>query len=531
MLNKPANWDTLWNDPESRLELKITIQLCSEIAATYGNDRLSKCTVSASVFQDLSIGNACSARLVFTLKDAENEFAQFSKEQKITLQCRLQGMSNGEPTSVVTTWVNQGIFFIDSVSKTSSGNVTITAYDSLYMLENAVSQQDAAMSLSAYMQKIGQMYPDIIPSAYTYFYNAVLYDGSIARNIEISENAAYLPAREVMASVAGFAGGNIYLSKLNSCRFLRPQIEPTTTKNSYEGELITVTSLDHDRLPQYITGVTVNQQGGVASGSGWRIIANIDESVISANDFSIDSNIAYHVNRNMKTNATSGEHWENTTGTKVEAQGVYISPLFELGDIVSVYVGNNKYYNFPILDYSVDYVGGCWGSLNCPKTDKAVEFSIEQVWHSSTGWTDGWLPTHFDTGYADCGFTAIAKNMMVCNTATLEYRETSGYAVHGNNTIVDMYSGIEELTGSFSYYGTGGQYKTVRVTMYPMSTIFPVKKRLKVGDSLRFAATRMYFYCDELPDDMIDQPLTGHITLKNETSSATGQLVYLSRSI
>lgn len=493
MITTPTNWDTLWNDPESTLEVFLAVQLCDEITVTYSNDRLQQCRLSASVFQDFSLGNACSARLVFTLKDAEYEFSQFIKGQRIDFTCRL---AKG---STVTDKVNQGVFYIDSVSKTSNGNVTITAYDVMYQLENATAQQgNLNLSYWTILSKLRNMYPEYASTLDVGTMDGYLSDGTLLHFLDVPGTASDLSAREVIASVSGYAGGNTYVGKDNKAHFMRPQKVPRQTSGTPDGIVVTATALDHDERPQPITGVTVNQ-GNIKSGTGWRIIANIDEKVANANDYSHDYEFARAVVDNMRTDVSTTETKKDIKATNVSAQGVYISPLFELCDVVSVDLGNGKYYNFPIYDYNVNYIGGCWGDLNCPRTDQAVEFSIEQVWTSAYGWIENWATVYIRGGTYTPSATPTSRNMLVLSALPLVNNSGTIHGVRTNNTIVKLGTGFEELTGTFSYYSTNdGLLKQIEVTAYPATQFCPVAR----WTSDVFAVQNIMYYCETLPDDV-----------------------------
>lgn len=519
MITPPTNWDTLWQDPESLLEVFLTVKLCDEITVTYSNDRLEQCRLSASVFQDFSIGNACSARLTFTLKDAESEFSQFAKGQRIDFTCRL---SKG---NTVTAKVNQGVFYIDTVNKTSNGNVTITAYDAMYQLESMVSQQDSGLTVSAYLSKLRSMYPDVSAALVTTNINAYMYDGTRLTALTIPATAGYLPAREVLASVAGFAGGNIYVGKDNKLHFLRPHIAPTQTKNTYTGVLVTATALDHDERPQPITGVTVNQDGGIRSGSGWRIIVNIDDAVFNSSGYNPQYEFARDVVDNMRTNASTGATSLDVKGNNVSAQGVYITPLFELNDIASVDLGGGNYYNFPVYDYEVSYVGGCWGTLNYPKTDQAIEFSIEQQWNTSQGWYDGWYYALIDGGIRAPSATPLSRNMLALSNIPL-----SNQTYAHSNAIARLGTGFESLTATFHYYSTlNGQYKAIEITAYPAARLCPIG--IYMND--KFSVQNILYYCDTLPDDVpLNTALVGNFKIRTENAASQEgyKLVYIDTS-
>ena len=504
MITPPSNWDTLWADPNSVLEVQLVVNLNNNVSITYTNADLSSCSLDGSLFKDLSIGNVCSARLRFVIKDASDVFSAFTQNQKITFKCRLKNSSTS------TAYVTQGIYYLDSASIDNNGNVEIVAYDEIYRIANYVSQLSYNSSVNTFMARLYQMYGLTVD--YASLIIASLSDttgilsGSQARvdSIAIKSTSKNTPARKVLETVATLAGGNIAITKQNAMKLFRLDAGPTITTTPL-GIVVTATNLFKDERPQVITGVDLSTGSGTfASSSGWRIPGAItDEVCISG---SVD--VAITAANNMHTDE------KNIRVSNIRVDSAYITPLFEIGDIVSVDIGGGQYYNFTLCDYSVDYVGGCWGYLGVPKSSSAVAVSIEEVWDSTHGWIGNFVS--MDLGSNTWEPTLEFVNKYQFRLKNIPFNGTNTY----KRTMARVASGIETLDLTVRYYGQGG-LKTINVTGYLAEPYMPIES----SNYHDWEINNVLYYCNELPDDAIGARVAGYpVKLKKPSVIASGYI-------
>lgn len=507
MITPPSYWDTLWADPDSVLEVRLTVYFNSSVTVAYTNDDLSSCSLEGSLFKDLSIGNVCSARLRFVIKDASDVFSAFAQNQKITFECRLKNSAR------TTAYVSQGTYYLDSASVDNSGNVEIVAYDVINRIADYVSQQTSNMAFSSYLSRIRSM-AELTSDWSNMYYNSDLSDTvgilhsssspATLNYVSVKKESANIPVRKVLETVATLAGGNFALRKNGTMKLFRLDAGPTIT-SSPTGILVTATNLYKDERPQVITGVDLSSGNGTfASSSGWRISGSITNDVCIAG--SVD--VAITAANNMHTEE------RNIRVSNVRVDSAYITPLFEIGDIVSVDIGNGQYYNFMLCDYSVDYVGGCWGYLGVPKSSNSVAVSVEAVWDSTHGWVSNFTPVPFHSTTPTLSF--VNKYQF-----TLKAIPFSGDNTY-KRTMARVASGIETLSTTVRYFSTEtAQLKTIDITGYLAEKYIPIES----SSTYDWEIHDLYYYCNDIPDDAVGARVYSHsIKLKDPNVIASGYI-------
>lgn len=508
MITAPTNWNTLWGNPETLLDVQVIIHLDSSVALTYTNADLTSCSVQAALFNDLSLGNVCSARLSIALKDALNELNSFAKGQKVELKCRLRKGSTS------TAYVKQGVYYVETVTPNHNGDVSISAYDELYGLKDCISQHTSTITFSSYLSKIRTMYG--LTFAYSYATAARLADGTTVGAIKIPAGLADVSAREVLSSVASIAGGNFAIDKSNNLRLYRIGNGDTTTASA-GGIPVTAASIKKDFLPTVITGVNLKSGSSTfKSDSGWRIDCAVHGG------FNPSADTAKTIVKNMRTEK------KNVRFSNVQVDGALIDPLFELGDVVSVDMGG-EFYNFPVCDYSVGYSGGCWGSLQNGMSGNAVDFSIEQSYSSQNGWYDGWIPTSLNSGYSAPVIKFDSKHQIRVGDIDLSSKDAN-YSMADVRAFVKTGDNTYEQTKQFVFnnvsYWAGGQLKTIpTITAYLENRNYPVERREDDYESTTergrcYIDNLILYTVEEMPDDAIGgKSRNGMPLFKNSGSS------------
>jgi hypothetical protein len=508
MIEKPTGWDALANDLESMLEIRLHCELTSNVTINYFNRNLNSCSISHSLFYDFSVGNACSQRLQFTIIDAVNDFANFKRGQKITLDIRY---SKG---STITSWIQRGIFFIDSATLVDNNNVAIIAYDAIYFTQDYTGQFAAIPSdhifenyLYALRSSMGGSsrffsYTDamstdiwdysVLNSNYVSLYD---YSNWMLKYVKTTAATADTPGREVLSTVAALSGGNFALDCANKLHLYKlPELPTITTRPT--GTVITASSLRYDRTSQAVTAVMA---GDRASSYGWLVNAPIN------NDYEVTKSIAFGVYQNVfEGRKSSATILKSLYGVNVLASGVYASPLLELGDIVSVDIGNGQYYNFTACEYNFDLIGGFWGSVGINKSDSAIGFYLAE----DAEWKDVGLDNgkqtpviHFDSSHS------FLMKLILLNSTNVR------------NTIAKKSSGASSVSGTVSYIGDDGTTKSVSITGYLDDAYFPLEHDSSSLEALK----NVRFYSNNIPADAIGKDSTSStITLKDVESSETG---------
>lgn len=516
MITAPTNWDAIWASNDFAMQVRIVVSLQGSIAVTYENDSLSSCSISGALFNDLSLGNACSARLSFTVIDAAVDYEQFRRNQKVVLSVRLQQLNGGEATSTYSGWAQLGVFYIDSYTLNDTGNINIVAYDALNVMQDMASQQTEALSIGDYLNRLRLMYGTLTSAMYSDFldYKINYYSSSVnyVSDLQVPQAANSVTGRDVMSSIAGLAGGNVIVGRDGNFKLHRAMPAPSTTANVPTGAIeATAAQLSHrDRL-KTATCACVNAGGEqYQNRSGWAIVSYVD-SVFPITDANTggNNNTVYGVESSMHINASEVYQY-NLQYANVSASGVYITPLFELGDIVSIQIENGQHYNFPIASYTMNVLAGCWGELSFPVTDNAFVYRTADEWTSPGGWIGTWFDVHLNYGN-ELGNPAIEilnshmfalKRVLLANTPT----------------VVSINNGTLGVSSTITYEDDNGVTKTATISGQLSEQYLPTL--LNENGNPYSRIEYLYFYSANIPSDAIGKTSTSS-TLKIRTSGST----------
>lgn len=382
MISAPTNWNTLWANPSALLDILITVRLNDNISVAFDNSDLVSCDMQGALFSDVSIGNACSCSLAIVIKEGEADYQTFAQGQEINLSCRLR------LGSTTTSYVSQGTYYIDTAELRENGDIRIVAYDSIVRTAEYVSQafgNSNTSTFSAYLDRLSTMYDGMFD--YSELTAQATVSGTIG-NIQIyaqkDDYAAFIPFRDVLATVAGQAGGNIALDKSGKAHLYRFDNGPTVTTTPL-GEVFTAATLKRSQnkmfnsiradYESYSKHVTFN-------GAGYNIpIYRTGKVIDIQNNFNGASTVV--------NNMYYGLSVKQLASAKIQTSGAYINPIVELGDIVSLDIGGGEYLNYILSEYKLSLVGGCWGEINVPMSENCVKLNYNSTWNSSNGWISG----------------------------------------------------------------------------------------------------------------------------------------------
>lgn len=489
----PTRWDELWDDPESKLELQLQIYSgTGNYYFTYTNDNLASCNVEASLFDDVSIGNACSACLTAVIKDAAKDSVAFNRYTQIVFTCNLR---KGNTTS---NGCNQGKYYLDTVTANDDGSVKIVAYDYMFMFgrQDNYSNITGNYTVSSYLTRFSSMYR--IRCYTTDFNSTTFLRNSLIGSTNGTVGGIHVypdgikSGREIIETAAMLAGGNAAIDKGDYLRIYRLD-GGVATSTVPIGIVVTAASQSSDNL-QVITGIDLdNGNTTYQSSSGWRIYAKHNESITHLTS---SEALAQEINVNMHSNM-SGMYPERNSlrVSNIRVSGAFITPLFELGDIASVDIGDGLYLNFQICDYNVDYVGGCWGYIGTTKTEQSIKYSIADAWNPSSGWEDGWNQGHVITD--SFKVDVISNHIFRLNPDMVRI---SNQASGDLANIVKIASGLNPISTTFEYKSTvDGSRKSVSCSGYLTNEYYP-----KEGNGSIHYITNLLFYTPtNLPDDSI----------------------------
>lgn len=494
MITPPANWSTLEQDVNSIFEVRIRVYLNDTDYVTYSLDDLASCKLDSAAFNDLSIGNVCSARLSIMLKNKASDYELLRRCKTVRMYVRLKsGTSN-----TVTSWVGQGVFYIDSIVYSNSSDLSITAYDELYLLGNYATQLTTATTFSSYMSMLNSMFGinfSYSSALSTTLDNLVTETGTnpTVGALVVPADAVRENARDVLCSIAAYAGGNFILDKSNTLKLVRLDVNQEKSQTA-AGQIVTVASIDYDKIPHIVTGVDV---GDYPSSTGWRIVANV------CNGFEESREVAQKIVENMYTNQ------RNVRASNVHASGALISALAEIGDVMSVDIGNGWYYNFAMFEYNMNYNGGCWGEIGATRTDAAIVFTYEETWHEYTGWHDGWEVSNL--GITTANIIIDSAHLFHLERLTLDssnyvYKTTANIS---SGAISQADQNIETISGSFSYR-IDGNARSIQLSGTRIQEDYPIQRR---DDSVSYGKTyieNIYYYsANEIPAEFYGDNVSG----------------------
>lgn len=381
MVIAPENWDYLYGREGTRLEIIIRIDVSQNLSTgaavktlEYGNADISSAgvTLEHRMFPDLSVGNACAAMLTFTLVNPRGDANIILAGQRVRFSVRLV---NGAQESGEA---NQGTFYIDTVTKSNDGGVTVTAYDAF----NELSKKNVGMpysggvwaaSFAAWVyNRIHEqwVYHLLFEDAAGEFDNSFANDARIG-NVLIPESLADSNIRDVLASISAFAGANLTIDKRNDTHLVAPSNVITYTEQP-QGPVISGGSLMVGQECNAISGVNLSaSKGGKPLPRAWYIEGHVQVDFYPTAD---DEAAAFEYLREYNGGALKFDG--------VTVQNATLTPLAELGDTISVDMGDNGYLNFTLSGYRMTYYAGsggyyCIGEAGFDRSDNAVKIDID----------------------------------------------------------------------------------------------------------------------------------------------------------
>ena len=502
MITPPSNWNTLWANQNSTLEVRLVLATgvnYSVNLATFTNENLASCTLEASLFNGVSVGNVCSARLRFVLKDMSASFGMFEENQRITFTCRLRRNYS------YSGYANQGVYYIQQFTLQENGDIEIIAYDEITKIQDYVSQQTTNVQFGTYLSRLKDMYNYAFSR--TDLVNTALYDTTnimyqyassttTVLGMLVKSTASELGARKVMQTIAALAGGNIAIDKSNNLKLYRLDEGASITSEPL-GTVVTVSSLYRDDRPTTLTGIDLETDGTTyPSSSGWRIRGQ------STNKVSADGSrtLAETAYRNFKADKL------NVRVSNVRCDGAYITPLIELGDIVSVDLGNGTYYNFTLTDYALTYSGGCWGYIGCPATKDNIAFSLASYWDSTDGWIGSW--TLIST------LSLTSETVQIPDKYRIVFPNISASVRGGSSYNAAYISNINNISGTITYTsngvdGTSGT-QTATVSGYLSASYYPIEREPASSGNPWFHIYDLTFYSTDIPDNAVGARVLTH---------------------
>ena len=508
MIDAPTNWEEYWASPDVVVELRLVIWLYGATGSTaqakltrYNSD-LKSCTLEASAFPNLSVGNTCSACLSFTLVDALDDYQSLACGQRVDFSVRLKLGSS------TTTWINQGVFFIDSFDVSGDVDVSVRAYDALYWVGDGPTSRfdcNASTFLSNCPTKMSPVTKTDFTGAeimYGLGQDGTRLTSSTVGNLWVPAGAADSNFRETLGGIAAMAGGNAVINKLNRLKLLRTDNPPQFSRYSFSDvPLITASGLSYEYNPSTFTGLVKDK---VASGNGFHIEAKIPDK------FEVTRRMLTYAysNARMITPYYNPNHNDYTTSmAPIELTGALIDPRYELGDVVQVRAvinGRSQYVKLPIYHYNVDYIGGCWGTIGVQMDASDVTYSemtyYPTIFDPATGWTNTIVRNPIPAPAVDV--TVISSNVF---TMTFQMDTTGGGSITPGIYLpsVGKVGGIGHITGEI-YYGYSYNPQTFAINAYLRDTIAPISTYYgPTGNLSAYIVTLVYVNVSALPADIV----------------------------
>ena len=329
MQTAPTNWVEFSESPDSSMELCFTLD-----GHDYFNDDIvvGSCVLTHYLYSAYSIGNACAARLKIKLFDPET-ISDGILEATLKVRMALDG--------AYTSWVEQGTYYLNTAKWSDDGStVELELYDVLALSD--VYLYDGGKTPSTGWPKTSQALVaeictklGVTPPESTSGYSGVS-----------CPNVDFATCREILCAIAAIKGGNWTVTKNNQLKFV-PLVSNTALSADFNITVseLTKTSVNHQVGIVKITGV----KGTYTSGSG---------------DLAIDGKCIYATQQaaNLAQVATRGKYY-----TGYRCKDAYVTPLFELADVVSV-TGSNAL--IPVDNVSLTFSQTCTGTLTAPLSDE-----------------------------------------------------------------------------------------------------------------------------------------------------------------
>lgn len=377
MIDAPTNWDALWALEDTVLEIDINVHYYqvnlssthqysglyspgSSFTIDFTNEDLASggVTVEHMSSDGATVGNANAAQLTFTLVDPGGNAEFLRERQQISLYVRLR---NGNTT---TQWVPQGIFFIDSINVNRDGSVDVTAYDPIYINGERKTTY-------------------VTDSTFKAIFNTGYIAGNIGRNspainddrisgyeYSLDYRSSKVSYKELCGVAAAYAGADMIVNKQAKLALVDIGNNVSITDEPL-GCVVTAESVFSATTPTTVGGIRVK--------SGDTVYENYYGSNLTV-DYPELQNPSSELTATIFGNMLAKNN-NRVFVCGTEVYGAVITPLLEIGDIVSVLQDDGKYLNFKLHGYRVQYAGHCYGELNGGINEQYLEpFKYNGTW-------------------------------------------------------------------------------------------------------------------------------------------------------
>ena len=396
-ITPPTNWDTLWNNTETDMLIKLSVYTRNSSYRVFTEADLMSCAIEASLGSDLSIGNVTSQHLSFVLSGGASLINYFEQENEILLSVAL---SDGE---VTTNYVSRGKFYVDSAIVVNDVDLSVSAYDLVYFYVDStlgkLNSLSTANTLNGYLSMCRSTTAGLVSKyGHMKYFNTIWFQqllnttikyafpyGSstsstitVGNDIHIDRNLfVQLTFGQILSSFATIAGGNIVVDA-NGYFQLMPlkcgyENMARRIDDGISAEALTV----NERTPAM--RASLNLTGSQQYSYGFCIDANISDKIqVRSTSSNVDFDRIYENYRN-KLNILG------KTFADISASNAFVSPLTELNDLV--YVNTiEKAIAFSIGFYRLDLCEGCWGDIGCSVSQDAVKWfdNPNAVWYEDT---------------------------------------------------------------------------------------------------------------------------------------------------
>lgn len=248
--------------------------------------------------------------------------------------------------------------------------------------------------------------------------------------------------------------------------------------------------------------------------SGWAAVSNISDifTITTSADNSTYNTVAA-VESSMHITPDNQSYRYNLQYTNIRASGVYITPLFELGDVASINIGNGKYYNFPIAQYDVNLVAGCWGTLSFPITDNAFVYRTADEWSESGGWIGSWFDVQLSATdkIANPTIEVISSHMFALKRVLLA----------NTPNVVSINNGSLTVVPTITYKDDNDETQTARLYGQLAEQYYPVTRPESSSSTVRII-DYIYFYSSNIPASAVGKTsLTSTLKIKTSDSTST----------
>lgn len=535
MITAPENWNTLWDDPETKMRILLEVDVAGlNITKQYTEDDLLNCTLEAALWSELSIGNVTSACLSFTIAGGATEQSLFLKESRIDFSVCL------EKDGTVTDYVKQGVFYVNDANVSNDNDLSVTAYDMLHFFADSklVIQVESTGFITAseailMCVSLGSIYGNLAftqsewNTLWSGFLNtsvnglypqsnsssATKIIGNIGVPVEMMNSDR--PFSELVGSIAAIAGGNAYIGKDNAAKFAPLKIGYSITQSYAQARVVTASSISTNKvfdsvIPHvYFDTKSSNVRNGMY---GYCVEAHISDKFPMRQDTTLPRYDVTQINSNI-THSISIQHpgasWSAIAD--IEASGVYVSPLMELLDSVYIPLDGKFYEMFYLSEMRLDYCEGCWGNLGQSASEGSVFFVNNDyiTWSKDNnfifrfGDTTASRPTYFAVGGSRLIALTFSGRVPSSTYASRTFRL-------GSNSSAKSF----QITITYSVSGISYTFTTTAYQVNPIVQMFK-------GVSTYADLCVYYALADDLPDEIVNKTATS-IRVENTFTTKSG---------